>query len=285
MVDWSKTWTWLDGEWFEGNVPIIGPRTHSFWLGSSVFDGARHFEGVAPDLDLHCARINRSARAIGMEPTVATTDMVRLALEGCAKFSGDVGLYIRPNYWSEDGGFMGVPPDPATTRFALCIYELPMPGFDGFSATTTQYRRPLPETAVVNAKAGCLYPNGGRAINEAKAKGFDNAVLTDALGNVCELATANLFIVKDGVVKTPAATGVYLAGITRARLIGLLRGDGYDVREASLRIEDLYEADEFFASGNYGKVTPVNRFEDRLFEPGPVTRRARDLYWRFAHGK
>lgn len=285
MVDWSKTWTWLDGKWLEGNVPIMGPRTHSFWLGSSVFDGARYFEGVAPDLDLHCARINRSAKAIGMAPTMEVPEMVRLALEGCAKFPGDVALYIRPNYWSEDGGFMGVPPDPNTTRFALCIYEEAMPGFEGFSATTTKFRRPLPETAVVNAKAGCLYPNGGRAMNEAKEKGFQNAVLTDALGNVCELATANLFIVKDGIVKTPSATGVYLAGITRARLIGLLKADGYDVREASLKIEDLYEADEFFASGNYGKVTPVNRFEDKLFEPGPVTKRARDLYWKFAHGK
>ena len=88
---------------------------------------------------------------------------------------------------------------------------------------------------------------------------------------------------KDGVVKTPAATGVYLAGITRARLIGLLRGDGYDVREASLRIEDLYEADEFFASGNYGKVMPVTRVEGRELQPGPIYARARALYWSYAH--
>ena len=54
MAEWSRTWTWLDGEWIEGNRPIMGPRTHAFWLGSSVFDGARYFEGRAPDLDLHC---------------------------------------------------------------------------------------------------------------------------------------------------------------------------------------------------------------------------------------
>src|SRR5215831_8854678 len=58
---WSKTWTFLDGDWHEGNVPIMGPRTHAAWLASCVFDGARAFEGVAPDLDLHCARINDSA--------------------------------------------------------------------------------------------------------------------------------------------------------------------------------------------------------------------------------
>ena len=57
----SKTWTFFEGDWREGNIPIMGPRTHAAWLGSSVFDGARAFEGVTPDLDLHCARVNRSA--------------------------------------------------------------------------------------------------------------------------------------------------------------------------------------------------------------------------------
>ncbi len=134
-----------------------------------------------------------------------------------------------------------------------------------------------------NAKAGCLYPNNGRAMLEAKAKGFDNAVLLDVLGNVCELGTANLFIAKDGVVMTPAATGVFLAGITRSRIIKLLRDDGFDVRECVLKTEDLAAADEIFAAGNYGKVTPILRFETREFSVGPVTRRARELYWAYAH--
>ncbi len=64
-ADWSKTWTYLDGEWHEGNVPIMGIRTHAGWLGSSVFDGARVFEGTAPDLDLHCERVNRPPRRWG----------------------------------------------------------------------------------------------------------------------------------------------------------------------------------------------------------------------------
>ena len=69
MSAWSKTFTYLDGEWIEGNRPIVGPRTHAFWLGSSVFDGARAFEGVTPDLDLHCARLNRSANTMGRSPS------------------------------------------------------------------------------------------------------------------------------------------------------------------------------------------------------------------------
>ena len=66
----SATWTFFDGEWREGNVPIMGARTHGAWLGSTVFDGARTFEGVSPDLDLHMQRINRSADAFGLLPLV-----------------------------------------------------------------------------------------------------------------------------------------------------------------------------------------------------------------------
>ena len=68
MADWSQTWTFFDGEWREGNLPLWGARTHAIWLGSSVFDGARVFEGVAPDLDLHCARVNASAKTMFLKP-------------------------------------------------------------------------------------------------------------------------------------------------------------------------------------------------------------------------
>ena len=77
-----------------------------------------------------------------------------------------------------------------------------------------------------NAKAGCLYPNNGRAILEAKMRGFDNALVLDMLGNVAETGTSNIFLVKDGHVLTPAPNGTFLSGITRARTITLLAGDG-----------------------------------------------------------
>src|SRR6201995_4560059 len=70
----SKTWTFFDGDWHQGNVPIMGPRTHAAWLGSMVFDGARTFEGVTPDLDLHCARVNRSAEAMHLHPAVSAEE-------------------------------------------------------------------------------------------------------------------------------------------------------------------------------------------------------------------
>src|SRR6201992_2401779 len=85
-VSFSQTWTFFDGSWHEGNIPIMGPRTHAAWLGSTVFDGARAFEGVAPDLDRHCDRINRSAFNFKLKPVVSPETWLGLAHEGMARF-------------------------------------------------------------------------------------------------------------------------------------------------------------------------------------------------------
>jgi branched-chain amino acid aminotransferase len=281
----SQTWTYFEGKWAEGNVLLAGPRTHAFWLASSVFDGARAFEGVTPDLELHCARLNHSAVALGLKATLPIADIVDLAKDGVRKFEPAAELYIRPMYWAEDGApGATVPPGAESTRFCLCIYDAPMPKPTGFSITRSPFRRPTLECMPVNAKAGCLYPNNGRAVLEAKARGFDNCLLMDMLGNVAELATANVFLVKDGTVETPAPNGTFLDGVTRRRVIQLLRKRGVEVVETTLRYEDFSGADEIFSTGNFGKVLPVIKIDDRDLQPGPLYRRARDSYWEFAHG-
>jgi len=279
----SRTWTFFEGDWHEGNVAIMGPRTQAAWLASVVFDGGRAFEGVIPDLDLHCARVNHSARAFKLKPVVSDDEWLGLARDGIRKFDGKTALYVRPMYWADAGVGGGVKFDPESTRWCLCIYEAPMPEPQGASITLSPHRRPTVETAPVSAKAGCLYPNNGHALLEAAARGFDNCVLRDMLGNVAELANANVFMVKDGVAFTPAANGTFLSGITRARVIQLLRDDGVTVIEKTLRYEDFLGADEIFSAGNFSKVAPMTRIEDRLMQVGPVCRRARKLYWDFAH--
>jgi branched-chain amino acid aminotransferase len=102
---------------------------------------------------------------------------------------------------------------------------------------------------------------------------------------VAELATANIFMVKDGTVFTPAPNGTFLSGLTRARVIALLRAAGIEVVETRLRYRDFEQADEIFSTGNYSKVMPVNRIDERSLQPGPIGRRARELYWDFAHSK
>ncbi len=148
--------------------------------------------------------------------------------------------------------------------------------------TTTRFRRPVLESAVVNAKAGCLYPNNARMLQEARSKGFSNALVADAVGHVAETATANIFMVRDGEVFTPIPNGTFLAGITRARHIRNLRADGVTVHEAVLSFEDFHAADEVFMSGNMSKVTPITALEDTQYQIGPIALRARALYWDWA---
>jgi branched-chain amino acid aminotransferase len=282
-VTWSKTVTFFEDDWHDGNVPIMGVRTHAAWLCTSVFDGARAFEGVTPDIDLHCARVNESAKAMCLKPFVPVETWLELVREGRKRFERDAELYIRPMYWAEDAAGGAVRPDPETTRWCLTLYVAALPKPTGTAITLSPYRRPTRDSAPVEAKAGCLYPNNARAMIEARSRGFDNCLTCDALGNIAELASANIFMVKDGVVFTPVANGTFLAGITRARVVALLRQSGATVIEATLRYEDFAAADEIFSTGNYSKVSPVIRIDQRSLQPGPFYRRARELYWEFAH--
>lgn len=282
-MDRPDTWTFFEDRWHPGNHPIMGPRTHAAWLGSSVFDGARTFDGLAPDLDLHFARVNASAASFLLEPRVSIARWMELAEEGVARFEPGAHLYIRPMYWPEHGAAGGgVRFDPASTRWCLSIYRAPLPEPTGFAVTLSPFRRPSRDCAPVEAKAGCLYPNGARALIEAFQRGFGNCIMTDMLGNVAELANSNIFMVKGGAVMTPVPNGTFLDGITRQRVIQLLEENGVPVAQKTLRYSDFETADEIFASGNFAKVVPITRIDARELPIGPVYRKARELYFAFA---
>ncbi|HEY1426404.1 MAG TPA: branched-chain amino acid aminotransferase, partial [Caulobacteraceae bacterium] len=176
----------------------------------------------------------------------------------------------------------GVMFNPESTRWCLCLYEAPMPGPREIGITLSPYRRPTIETAPVDAKAACLYPNNARALLEASSRSFENCLLTDMLGNVAELANSNVFMAKDGVVYTPAPNGTFLDGITRQRTIRLLREAGETVVETSLRYADFQDADEIFSSGNFAKLSAITRIDARDLQPGPMFRKASELYRDFA---
>lgn len=276
----AQAFTFFQGSWLEGNPGLVGPMTQAFWLGGAVFDGARAFDGVAPDLGHHCRRVIASAQALHLRPMVTAGEIEDLAKEGIRKFPSDAVLYIRPMFYAEEGGVL---PAAESTRFCLSVYAQPMPAHAGASAHLSRFRRPAPDMAPTNAKAACLYPNSGLALRDAQAAGFDNAVMLDGLGNVAEFATANLFLTKDGAVHTPALNGTFLNGITRQRIMRLLRQDGIPVHERRILYSEVLDADELFATGNMSKVTPFIRIETRDLQPGPVAKRARELYWNYAH--
>ena len=279
----SATWTFFEDDWHAGDVRIMGPRTHACWLGSMVFDGARAFEGVMPDLERHCERVNHSAATFFLKPMVATETWVELAREGREALSPRCRALYPADVLGGIGPAGGIRHDPDSTRWCLCIYEAPLPKPLGASITLSPFRRPTQDCAPVDAKAGCLYPNNARAVIEAQSRGFDNCLLRDALGNVAELATANVFMAKDGAVFTPTPNGTFLNGITRQRVTGLLRDAGVTVVEQTLTYADFQNADEIFSSGNFSKLSPITRIDERKLAPGPFYRQARQLYWDFAH--
>ncbi|WP_170784857.1 branched-chain amino acid aminotransferase [Ruegeria lacuscaerulensis] len=275
--------TYFEGQWHDGDAPIMRAADHGAWLGSSVFDGARYFDGLVPDLEAHCARVNRSAEALMLTPFVTTEQMVEIIREGLESYAPDAAVYIRPMYWGIDGDRTAIVPLENSTGFAICLEEIPMaPESESVTLGYTRFRRPVLESAVVNAKAGCLYPNNARMLQEVRSNGFSNALVADALGHVAETATANIFMVRDGEVLTPTPNGTFLAGITRARHIENLRADGVTVHEAILSFEDFHKADEVFMTGNMSKITPVTALQDTQYQVGPIARRARELYWDWA---
>lgn len=272
--------TYINGKWSEGNTPIFGAMDHSVWLGSSVFDGARSIRGLTPDLDLHLTRVISSAEKLGMQCPHTVTEMTALVKQGIALFPKDAELYIRPLVFATEGLLI---PEVSKTGFALTLFDAAMPTFAGFSACLSPLRRPDASMAPTDAKASSLYANSTRALKDAKARGFDNAVMLDSAGHVTEFATSNIFFVSaSGKLTTPIANGTFLAGITRARVIKLLAEVNITVEERSVKPEELMVAKEIFNTGNFGKVTPCIRYESRQLQAGEIAKIAFERYMEFA---
>ena len=284
MATGTNIHTYFEKNWHKGNIPIMNAADHGSWLGSTVFDGARYFDGVAPDLLAHCERLNQSAKAMGLVPTYSEKEIYDLILEGLTNYTKQSAVYIRPMYWGIGNGYSAIVPDADNIGFCICLEEIPMASdANTTTLTRTSFHRPILTDNLCNAKAGCLYPNNARMLQEASTKGFNNALVADAVGNVAETATSNVFLVKDGEIFTPIPNGTFLAGITRSRHIQNLKSDGYQVNECVLKFEDFSRADEVFLTGNMTKITPVSLFDDIKYEIGPVTKRARSLYFDWAN--
>ena len=284
MATGTNIHTYFEKNWHKGNIPIMNAADHGSWLGSTVFDGARYFDGVAPDLLAHCERLNQSAKAMGLVPTYSEKEIYDLILEGLANYTKQSAVYIRPMYWGIGNGYSAIVPDAANIGFCICLEEIPMASDTNTTTLTrTSFHRPILTDNLCNAKAGCLYPNNARMLQEASIKGFNNALVADAVGNVAETATSNVFLVKDGEIFTPIPNGTFLAGITRSRHIQNLKSDGYQVNECVLKFEDFSRADEVFLTGNMTKITPVSLFDDIKYEIGPVAKKARSLYFDWAN--
>ena len=137
--------TYVDGKWVDANAPLWSSMSHGVWLSSMIFDGARAFEGVTPDLDLHCQRAVRSAGALGLRATMGAKEIEEIARDGVAQFSSDTALYIRPMFWAEVGF---VAPDPDSTK--LPAPGAPSYGLDDSGQARNWAKRPSNSSQIVS---------------------------------------------------------------------------------------------------------------------------------------
>ena len=263
---------WLDGQfvpWREAKVHVL---THALHYGSSVFEGARMYNGEIFKLTEHSERLFRSAEILDFQIpfTVAEID------EACKATAARMGLqdcYVRYIAWR--GAEMGVSAQTSPIHVAVACWEWPS-YFDpeqkkrGVRLGRAKYRRPSPETAPTAAKAAGLYMICTVSKHAAEREGYADALMLDYRGYVAETTGANVFLIRDGAIHTPTPD-CFLDGITRRTVMELARGKGVEVIERHIKDEELGGFTECFITGTAAEVTPVSEIGEHRFTPGPLS--------------
>lgn len=271
---------WLDGKlvpWRQANVHFL---THALHYASAVFEGERAYDGEIFKLTEHTERLVSGARTLDFEIpyTVAEIDA---ACREVVKANNLTNAYIRPLAWrgSEQ---MGISAQQTKIHLAIAAWNwgsyFPMEQrLTGIRLTMAKYRRPDPATAPAKTKAAGLYMICTLEKHRAERAGFADALMLDYRGRVAECTGANIFLVKDGVIHTPAPD-CFLDGITRRTVIDLARDCGIEVVERVIMPEELVGFDECFLTGTAAEITPVSEIGEARFMPGKISERLLNDY-------
>ncbi len=294
MVDKAQ-FIWLDGQflpWDQANVHIL---THSLHYGLGVFEGVRAYQTADGRtaifrLQEHTQRLFDSAHIVQMDIPF-TTDQINQACLELLRKNGQKEAYLRPLAFIGDGA-MGLHPKDNLIRVALISWVwgayLGEEGLRrGIRLKTSSFTRHHVNIAMTKAKVTGHYINSILAKREVTAAGYDEALLLDTAGYVAEASGENIFIVKNGVLRTPPLTAV-LSGVTRDSIMTIARDLGYEVKEDRFSRDELYIADEVFLTGTAAEVTPVREVDDRRIgpgQPGPLTLKLQESYFDVVHGK
>ncbi len=286
---------WLDGEfvpWGDANIHIL---THSLHYGLGVFEGIRCYrtaDGRSAVFRLreHVRRLYDSAHINLLDVPYPQEQMCDVILESLRRNHLDEG-YIRPLVFIGDGA-MGLNPGDNAIRVAVIAWAwgkyLGEEGMaQGIRAKVSTFSRHHINSKMTNGKTCGDYVNSILAKREALLDGYDEAVMLDTQGYVSECSGENIFVVRDGQIRTPPAATV-LGGITRATLIQLAIDQGLDVAEAPLTRDDLYIADEIFLTGTAAEVTPIREIDRRQIgngKRGPVAEGLQSAFFEVVEGK
>lgn len=266
---------WLDGKfvkWSDANIHIL---THTLHYGLGVFEGIRCYAGVDGRsavfrLPEHIRRLFDSAKINLIEIPFSPEELEAVTLESLRRNKLTEG-YIRPLVFIGDGA-MGLHPGDNAVRVAVIAWEwgkyLGDEGVTkGIRAKVSTFARHHVNAKMTNGKTCGDYVNSILAKREALLDGFDEAIMLDTQGLVSECTGENIFVVRDGKIRTPPLYSV-LDGITRASMIEVARDRGYRVEETQLTRDDLYVADEIFLTGTAAEVTPIREIDHRTIGEG-----------------
>ena len=266
-------WIWMDGEfvpWREAKVHVL---THALHYASSVFEGERMYDGEIFKLTEHTERLFRSAEILDFQIpfTVAQIDE---ACKQTAARNGFDNCYVRPLAWRGPEQ-MGV--SAQATKIHVAIATWPWASYydpaqlrKGIRLTYAKYKRPSPETAPTASKAAGLYMICTISKHAAEKEGYSDALMLDWRGYIAETTSANIFLVRDGVIHTPKPD-CFLDGITRRSVIGLAQKMGFEVVERHIPGDELGTFSEVFLTGTAAEVTPVGEIGEHRFTPGNIS--------------
>ena len=285
---------WFDGKfvpWREAKVHVL---THTLHYGMGVFEGIRAYgtdKGTAIfRLKEHIKRLFASAHIMNMPMPFDAGEIESVCCE-ILELNKLGAAYLRPVvFYGAEG--MGLRADGLKTHIAIAAWEwgayLGQDGLEkGIRICTSSFTRHHVNIAMCKAKANGHYINSMLALQEALQNGYDEALLLDTEGYVAEGSGENIFIVRDGIIYTPALTSA-LEGITRDAVIEIAKDAGYTIKEKRITRDEVYIADEAFFTGSAAEVTPVRELDNRSIgsgERGPVTEKLQGLFFDAVYGR
>lgn len=287
---------WMNGTMIEQPDAKVHVLTHSLHYGMAVFEGVRAYQTADNRtaifrLKEHTERLLGSAKIFQMEvPFDAAT--LEQAHKDVVKQNNLAEAYIRPLIWvgaeklglsSRDNSINAMV---AAWHWGAYLGEEGIK--NGIRVKTSSFTHHLPNVTMCKAKASSNYPVSIMANQEVTRNGYDEAILMDPQGYVCQGAGENLFLIKDGVLHTPDLAGGALDGITRRTIIQFADDLGIKVIERRITRDEFYLADEIFMTGTAAEVTPIREYDDRTIGNGgrgPLTEKLQTLYFDVVHGR
>jgi branched-chain amino acid aminotransferase len=283
----------MNGEfvaWEDAKVHVL---THCMHYGTGVFEGIRAYDTEVGTAifrhDDHLARLESSAKLYYMDLPFSRAQLRDATHELIAR-NGLRSCYIRPLVYRGHGP-MGLNPLDNPVEVSIAVWEWGAylgedAKVNGVRARTSSWRRISPDSLIPQSKASGQYLNSVLAKIEATKSGYEEAILLDHHGNVCEGTGENVFVVKGGVIHTPPQSASILDGINRKSVIEIARDLGYTVVERDIARAELALADEVFLTGTAAELTPMRSIDDiEIGPPGDVTRAVQQVFEDALHGR